>query len=333
MRGPAARMVLVGCGHLGRFHLQKLLAMREDVVVVAVVEPDVAHAGAAQALVTAAYGAPCPVVPEVQAFVGEADAAIIAAPTVWHHQLTFACLTRNWHVLVEKPMATNLLQARAMWAEARARQLVLQVGHLERFNPAIEVALAHGGEVRYLTAERLAPFTGRATDVDVVLDLMIHDLDLLAAFGGGRITEVRALGMPVLTGSTDMATARIETSTGLVAQLAAGRTSMRPSRKLRLFSTSGYTSIDCAHKTVMQVRRAQDAVGQDITAEALVVPVQDALEAQDRAFVHSITTGAAVRVDGGAGLAALEAAEAVKATMAQHALQFPLQPPSELQLS
>lgn len=316
------RMVLLGCGHLGRYHLMKMLAMPE-VAVVCVVEPDAAHAQRAQELIHAAnitVNPPaCIVVPELQAFVAQADAAIVAAPTVWHHELTLACMARGWHVLVEKPMAATVAQAQAMWAAARARGLTLQVGHLERFNPAVEVALAQAGRVRYLTAERLSPFSGRATDVDVVLDLMIHDLDLLAAFAGPQPLQVQALGMPVLTGSIDMATARIELPSGMVAQLSAGRTSMRPSRRLRLFSTSGYTSVDCAAKTVTQVRRQDHGGHNDICAEALQVPEQDALLAQAQAFVASVSHGAAVRVDGQAGLWALEAAEAVKRAMAEHA--------------
>jgi predicted dehydrogenase len=169
-------------------------------------------------------------------------------------------------------------------------------------------------------AERLSPFTGRATDVDVVLDLMVHDLDLLAAFVPAPLTEVRAVGMPVLTSSIDMASARLMFANGTVAQLSAGRTSLRPSRKLRLFTETGYLSVDCAAKTVAVVRR-QGPSGPElqISAESLAVPDRDALADQDSAFFAAVAQGTAPVVDGAAGLAALILAEAVKQAMAEHA--------------
>lgn len=315
----AARIVLVGCGHLGRYHLHKLVAdPMADLV--AVVEPDAAQADRArQQLTELAGGAKTQVVRALQDVTEAADACIVATPTRWHEEVVLACLARNWHVLVEKPMATDAEAAGRMVAAAQRAQRILQVGHLERFNPAIEAAMAEAGPVRYFVAERLGPFTGRATDVDVVLDLMIHDLDLLMAFVDAPLREVRAVGMPVLTETIDMAAARIELGNGTVAQLSAGRTSLRPSRKLRLFSAAGYLSVDCAEKTVSMVRRHSSGANSHITGGALTVPIQDALAAQDHAFVLSVTNGAPVRVDAAAGLRAMQLADAVKQAMARHA--------------
>ena len=315
----AAKVVLVGAGYLGRYHLQKVVA-DPQASLVAVVEPDEGRARAARELLQQLAAPPCAVVPSVADVPERADAAIVATPTGTHLQVVLQCLERHWHVLVEKPMATHTEAAQRMLNAANERGLLLQVGHLERFNPAIQQAFAAAGAVRYVVAERLSPFTGRATDVDVVLDLMVHDLDLLAAFIPAPLTEVRAVGIPVLTGSIDMASARLMFANGTVAQLSAGRTSLRPSRKLRLFTEAGYLSVDCAAKTVAVVRRqGNPGPGLQISAEQLVVPEQDALAEQDSAFFSAVANGTSPVVDGAAGLAALTLAEAVKSAMAEHA--------------
>ncbi len=286
---------------------------------VCVVEPNASRAQEAIARMAAAMLPPCPVVSCLDDVTMEVDAAIIATPTVSHLELTLACVRRGWHVLVEKPIAVDASQAKDMIRAAHAQGVVLQVGHLERFNPAVEAALEVAGPVRYLVAERLGPFSGRATDVDVVLDLMIHDLDLFVAFADAPVHEVRAVGMPVLTDTIDMATARITLANGAVAQLSAGRTSLRPSRKLRLFTETGYLSIDCAAKTVSMVRRQGLARDLAISATGLAVAQTDALAQQDGAFFAAIAHGAPVRVNGEAGLRALLLAQQVKEAMAHHA--------------
>jgi predicted dehydrogenase len=317
------RVVLLGAGHLGSYHLQKILA--DDMAeLVAVVEPDAGRAHAARQKL-AACAPHCPVVADVQQVQSAADAAIIATPTTSHLALSALCFARGWHVLVEKPMAPTAAEGARMIAMAAHHQRLLQVGHLERFNPAVQAALQVAGTPRYVVAERLSPFSGRATDVDVVLDLMIHDLDLLAAFVSAPLTEVRAVGVPVLTDSVDMATARLMFANGTVAQLSAGRTSLRSSRKLRLFSASGYISVDCMARTAQAVHKKNTPGGTtEISGEQLVVANTDALASQDHAFFSAILNGTTPIVDGAAGLYALQLAEAVIAAMDQHNRDFGL---------
>ena len=224
----------------------------------------------------------------------------------------------GWHILVEKPLAHDVPAARQLVTMARVCGRMLQVGHTERFNPAIAAALRIADRPHYITAERLGPFSGRGTDVDVVFDLMIHDLDIVASLVSAPLQEIRAVGVPVLTQAVDMASARLAFANGTVAQLSAGRASLEASRKIRLFTQQRYVSIDCAKREVKSVRRlpaAEPSAWPEIFAEPIDVPADDALAVQDREFVSSIANGQAPRVDGAAGLRALELAEAVKAAM------------------
>jgi predicted dehydrogenase len=320
------RVVIVGTGHLGSYHIDKMLACT-GAILVGLVEPNAARAAAALTRIQRANGpTPMPVAATVAAFSQAADAAIIATPTTSHLEVAKACFAKGWHVLVEKPLAQSALAAQSLVQAGADAHRLIQVGHLERFNPAVVVALAQAGIPRYIVAERLGAFTGRATDVDVVLDLMIHDLDLVAAHVGAQLVEARAVGVPVLTDTIDMAAARLTFANGTVAQFSAGRTSIKPSRKLRLFTQSGYTSVDCMARTVQVVRRQPPAHEGDfaqISGEQLQVPPGDALAAQDDAFIQAVRGGTTPLVDGEAGLRAVVLAEAVKLAMAQHAATLP----------
>jgi predicted dehydrogenase len=304
------RVVVVGCGHLGTYHARKLAAdpMARLVGVVDVVADKREALGRELGVPAAAS----------LAAVEAADAAVIAAPTSLHLELGSEAVERGWHLLVEKPIAASAAAGRTLADRAQARGRILQVGHVERFNPAIAAALAIADRPRYIQAERLGPFSGRSTDIDVILDLMIHDLDIVAALVPAALTEVRAVGVPVITADVDMASARLAFADGVVAQLSAGRASIEPSRKIRLFTLERYLSIDCGTREVKSVRRLAPEPGSrwpQIVGEPVEVPVGDALALQDHDFVACVAEGRRPRVDGEAGLRALTLAEAVEGAM------------------
>jgi predicted dehydrogenase len=305
------RIVVAGAGHLGNYHLQKIAA-DPNAKLVGVVESREERRSEMQSRYGVRGAA------TLGAFAGEADAAIIATPTPSHTALVTEALERGWHVLVEKPLAMDVGEAEQLVALAAAKQRILQVGHTERYNPAIAAALAIADRPGYIAAERLGRFSGRSTDVDVILDLMIHDLDIVAHLVASPLVEVRAIGVPVLTSEVDMATARLAFADGTVAQLTAGRASLEPVRKIRLFTRERYLSIDCATREVKSVRRLPPEPGSQwpqIMGEPVEVPEGDALSLQDGDFVRCIQTGGRPRVDGTAGLRALRLADAVKRVM------------------
>ncbi len=302
-----ARIAIVGAGHLGNYHAQKIAADARATLV-AVVDPvaekreKIASEHGTRALATMQE-------------LTDVDGVIVAAPTKLHSALAHEALERGWHVLVEKPITATVAEAHALIAAADKRGKILQVGHTERFNPAISAALAIADKPGYIVAERLAPFSGRSTDVDVILDLMIHDLDIIAALVPAALTEVRSIGVPVITNEIDMAAARLQFADGTVAQVSAGRASLEPVRKIRLFTRERYVSIDCATREVKSVRRFPPEAGStwpQIAGEPVDVPAGDALALQDADFVRCILENGRPRVDGKAGLRALELAEAVK---------------------
>ncbi|HEY9514559.1 MAG TPA: Gfo/Idh/MocA family oxidoreductase, partial [Gemmatimonadaceae bacterium] len=179
----------------------------------------------------------------------EVDAITIAVPTPAHHDVARQAIERGVHVLIEKPIATTLEEADDLLAAARRSGALVQTGHVERFNRAIRAALPHIDEPRFVESDRLAPFNPRGSDVAVVLDLMIHDIDLVRTLVGGRVTSLAASGVPVLTPSVDIANARLTFDTGAVANITASRVSRDRIRKLRIFQRSGYLSLDLAHGT------------------------------------------------------------------------------------
>ncbi len=304
------RVVVVGAGHLGTYHLQKMAA---DPLATLLGVVDIDAAKRDKAAQTHEIRAAA----ELAAFKGQVDAVVIAAPTLHHAQLAEEAMAMGCHLLIEKPITATVAEAERLIALAKERQVMLQVGHTERFNPAIAAALQIADRPRYIIAERLGPFSGRSTDVDVVLDLMIHDLDIVATLIASPLVEARAIGVPIITQATDMAAARLQFADGAVAQLSAGRASLEPSRKLRLFTVERYVSIDCAKREVKSVRRmpANGSPWPQIAGEPVDVPPGDALALQDHDFLQAIIDHRAPRVDGAAGLRALALAEAVKQAM------------------
>ena len=291
------RTAAIGVGYMGRYHAQKLAALPASKLV-AVVDADAARAGA----VAGEFG--CAAETDFRRLLGGLDAACVAVPTEAHHEVVGALLDAGVHVLVEKPLARTVAEADDLLARARAGHLVLQVGHLERFNPAFRALAAQPGRALFIDIERLSPFKPRGTDVDVVLDLMIHDLDLVLALARSEVQAVSACGFRVLTDAIDIANARIEFADGCVASVSASRVSQSAVRKLRVFRHDLYVSADLQGHSLRNVRRAEGGVAE---SEARFERT-DALAVQTDAFLRAVREKSAPEVSGEEGRRALHLA-------------------------
>jgi len=247
-----------------------------------------------------------------------ADAVVIATPTNAHAELATFFLERGRDVLVEKPIAATLAEADELVALARRRGRVLAVGHVERHNPAVGAALGTVAHPLFIEAHRLGVFTPRGLDVDVVLDLMIHDLQLVSAWVGEPVCEIRAAGAPVLTPRLDIAQARIEFEGGCVANLTASRVSSERMRKLRVFSADVYCSVDMDGRTVEASRLWRDAGGPRIEALRVPVPGGDSLELELADFVAAVRERREPLVNGEAARDALRLAGLVSEAIDAH---------------
>jgi predicted dehydrogenase len=230
---------VVGVGSLGYHHV-RLLRGLEGAELVGFFE---LRAGRA-AEVSAELGVPA--YPSLEALLDRCDAVTVVVPTPAHHAVTRAALDRGKHVLVEKPIASTLEEADDLLDAARRAGVIMQTGHVERFNRAVRAALPYIDEPRFIESDRLAPFNPRGSDVAVVLDLMIHDIDLVRSLVGGHVRELAAVGVGVLTPSIDIANARLTFEHGSIANITASRVSRERMRKLRIFQRSGYLSLDLA---------------------------------------------------------------------------------------
>jgi predicted dehydrogenase len=254
------------------------------------------------------------------ALLAACDAMIVAAPADVHHELAAAALRAGKHVLVEKPIAATLEQADDLARLAAERNLVLQVGHLERFSAAYGALFGRMRTPLYIEATRIAPFKPRGTDVSVILDLMIHDLDLVLALVDSPIESVDAVGAAVASAHEDIANARIRFASGAVATITASRISARTERRMRIFCQDGYMAADFANRrlTVIGRGRGKPVPGVvDFGMEEIDWEDHDSLAAEHAAFVASVLDGAPVTVDAAAGRRALEAALAVSAAMSK----------------
>ncbi len=297
------RACVVGVGYVGRYHAQKYRDMPEvDLVAVVDLRYDRALS-VARELQTEAYRS-------LQELVHRVDIASVAVPTTSHCAVATELMDQGVHVLVEKPMASSLEEAEAMADRARSRGVVLQVGHLERFNPAIRAILPHLENPLFLECHRISPYQGRGTDVDVVLDLMIHDIDLLLYFLKAEPIQVDAVGVPVLTPQYDIVNARFRFPSGCVANVTASRVSAKSLRKIRIFQPNAYFSVDCGKGEARIYRRVRSG-GSDkaqITAESLCVGEGDSLLEEIRSFVEAVRFGRPPVVDGAAGIRSLKVA-------------------------
>lgn len=317
---------VVGCGHLGAIHA-RLLASRPDVDLVAVVDP----VEDSRTRVAEAHG--CRGLADPRELIGLADAAVVAAPTGLHAKVALPLLEGGLDLLVEKPLAATVEDARAIVIAARRHARVVAVGHVERFNPAWRMAVERAGRVVAVQASRQAPFTFRSMDVGVVLDLMIHDIDLVLSLDPGRLEQVEAHGLVATGGHEDVVRARLTFSSGLVADLTASRIHPVLQRTISVVSTDSIIDVDFNAKTVAvltpsaEVRSgafvAADVPGERRAAlkeaffsevlprESLTAPDANAIACEHDDFLTAIAMGRAPLVPGSAGAAALEIATRV----------------------
>ncbi len=308
------RCAVIGVGYLGKFHAQKYAAL-PAAELVAVVDAD-AQVAAGQA---AALG--CEALTDYRALLDRVDAVSIATPTTLHHAIARDCLARGIHVLVEKPITTTLAQADELIALAEANGCVLQVGHLERYNAAVR-ALGErlAGPPLFVESHRLAPFKPRATDVSVVLDLMIHDIDLILNLVGAEVTDIRASGAAVLSPDIDIANARLEFANGCVANVTSSRVSQKSERKMRLFQRDAYLAIDFQARVLDVYRKGAGEMFPgvpDIRHEVVEGGDSDALRAEIEDFLDAIASGRPATVSGADGRRALATAMRIGELVAQ----------------
>ncbi len=304
---------MVGTGSLGRHHV-RILASLPGVDLVGIVDSrsDVAEALAAE------HGTV--VLPSIEALADLAQAAVVAVPTVAHAEIGCYLARRGLHLMIEKPIAASLAEADELIAAAEAAGTVLAVGHVEFHNPAVQALRGIGVPPRFVEIERLGVFSPRSLDVDVVLDLMIHDLQILHALDPSPVAEVRATGISVLSPKVDIANARIELASGCVANLTASRVSAERARKLRAFLPSRYYSLDYQAQEIKGYRLMDEGGERRIQKDDLAVEHAEPLKRELEAFVadcagHPASNTSARSVSGREGRRALETALAVMAAI------------------
>lgn len=302
--GPI-RAAVVGVGHLGRHHA-RLLAGMPGVEFVGAVDLDAVRAAAAVG------GTSGEAFSDHRAVIGRVDAVVVAVPTADHLSVAVDFLERGVHVLVEKPMANSVAEADRMIAAAAASGATLAVGHTERFNPAVEAALAVLQHPRFIEIDRLSGFPERSLDIDVVFDVMIHDLDLVLAIDPSGVVSVEAVGVPVLTSRVDIANARVKFASGCIANLTASRISRDQVRKVRCFQPDMYVSVDSGAQEIEVWRlRRNGSERPAIEGGPVAVERDEPLRRELADFIDALRTGRAPRVPGDAGRRALELATRV----------------------
>jgi predicted dehydrogenase len=307
------RVAVVGVGEFGRNHARVWSEM-EGAELVGVVDSNAERA----AQVAAEFKTR--VIRDVYALATEKiDAVSLAVPTAEHGRMGCNLLDSGIDVLVEKPMASSVGEANGLIASAQRANRILQIGHLERYNSAVVAARKIISRPMFFEIHRLGVFTPRSLDVDVVYDVMIHDLDILLSLVNSTVTDIKAVGIPVITEKNDIAQARIEFASGTVANLTASRVSTERVRKMRFFQQHEYISIDFTRQDVLRVSVDPKNLQQPINFEKVPTTPEEPLRSELRAFLHAIRTRRAPLVDGAAGLHALELADRVNAGILEHA--------------
>ena len=302
------RVAVIGVGHVGEYHVQKYVALPEAELV-GVVDIDRERARfIARRYDTKAFFTHHDILDQV-------DAVTLAVPTKEHFSIGLDVLSAGVHLLVEKPITEEVAEAEQLIKEADKRGLVLQVGHTERFNPAVREMQTMVSRPIFVESHRLNPFTPRGTDVDVVLDLMIHDLDIILNVVNSEIKELHGVGMSVLTGKTDIANVRIIFDNSAVANLTASRVSNKTIRKLRIFQSDAYLSVDFNSKELGVTRLDQESPGPEgypqIVTSKMQFPDSDPMLSQIRSFLTTVLDGASPEVSGEDGRRALWVAKSI----------------------
>jgi len=328
------KIAVIGAGFFGRNHI-RLLSDMPEARLVAVADAD------RQARQYAADSFGARTVADPRELIGQIDAAVLAVPTRLHHRLGIELLEADVHLMVEKPLATTVAEARSLVATATKRQRVLQVGHIERFNPALEAAVPHLGPPKLIEARRTAPHKFRSTDIGVVLDLMIHDLDVVLSLVKSPVKQVEALGLSLFGRFEDLAQARLRFDNGCIATLTASRASYVGSRIMHIWSTQGFASIDFGQRLTTLVKPSEKLVNRKLDAEQLssteqeylkdhlfedLLPMErieaaetNQLEAELHDFITAVRHGRQPRVTGEHGLQALIVADRIVEAIQHHA--------------
>jgi predicted dehydrogenase len=305
------RAAVIGCGHFGRYHAQKYAAL-PGVELVAVVD----HGRASAEAFADEFGVPA--LADPRELIGRIDVASVTTPTAAHHAIARPLLEAGIHLLIEKPISQTVEEAADLVALARMRGLVLQVGHLERFNPAFLALTDVLGTPLFIEADRLAPFKPRGTDVAVTLDLMIHDLDLILQLVDSPLERLDAVGAPVLSGQDDIVNVRLQFASGCVANVTASRVSLKSERTIRLFQADAYLSIDLMERQALIARRGQGEMFPgvpEIATEHRAFEPNDALLLEIESFLASVRGERPVAVSGEDGLRALDLALRIQQEM------------------
>jgi predicted dehydrogenase len=318
---------------LGRIHA-RIAAGLDDLELAAVVDPD------KRARQSVAREAKTRAVEDFRELIGEIDAAVVATPTSTHHTIGMELLAAGVPLLVEKPLALTAIEAGELASLARRQGLVLQVGHVERFNPALSCVAAEIRDPKFVVATRASGYTFRSTDIGVVLDMMIHDIDVVLSLARSTVEEVRALGISVLGGHEDIATAWLTFASGCVAQLTASRVSFQQRRMMNIFTSRSSVSINFATHEATFVQPREDILRREFHVDQLsaddrsywkehlfdellvrtqrTAPPINAIEEEQRDFVQAIRTGKSPRVDGAAGRDAIAVAEMILQQIEEH---------------
>lgn len=327
------RIAVVGCGHLGKIHA-RLLHGLPDIQLVGVVDP------VSTARDQVAAECQCAAFSDHTELFGRVDAAVLASPTSLHHSIALELLKHDVHLLVEKPITSDVSQANELIAEARRRERVLQVGHVERFNPAWNAAVGYLEAPQYIEAVRAGTYSFRATDVSIVLDLMIHDLDLILSLVGSPVVNVEAMGLALFGPHEDLAMAQLKFANGCVASLKASRVNHEPQRTMQVFARHAFAAIDFAQRQTHTIRPNSAVLAKtvDLTCcppeeqqqvrnsmfenllpmESIDVDPINAIEEEQREFADAVRRGKPVKVDGEQARDALAVAEQILAAIRSH---------------
>ena len=310
-RQEKVRVAVVGAGDFGRNHARVYREL-EGAELAGIVDADPLRA------VQVAKEFSTEVLPNLESLAGRVDAASVAVPTIEHARVGCRLLELGIDVIVEKPMAASLAEADLLLSAAARANRILQVGHLERFNPGIVAVIPVMNRPLYFEVHRLGVFTPRSLDIDVVYDVMIHDLDILLALVDAPVTEIKAIGIPVLSDKVDIAHARLDFASGAVANVTASRVSTERVRKLRFFQQHEYISVDFTRQDALRVRVVEPGQQPKFDFTTLPSKREEPLRAELRAFLDSVRTRRAPLVDGVAGRRALELADRVMAGILEH---------------
>jgi predicted dehydrogenase len=300
---------VIGVGYLGKFHAEKYAASDKASLVGVVDIDDKRACEVAKTVGTS-------VVPDYRDLFGRVQCVSIAVPTRFHHRIARDFLGSGVDVLVEKPLCADISEARELVDIAQAKRLILQVGHLERFNPAIRRLESVITEPKFVECHRLAPFVERGTDVDVVLDLMIHDIDVIASLVRSPVKRVEAVGVPVLTDKPDIANARITFTNGCIANVTSSRVSIKRERKVRFFQPDAYISIDYDQRRAQIFHKPPPGAGWlDIQGENIDIQEGDALADEIDSFLDCVRARTLPLVSGVEALRALEIASMIRSQL------------------